>query len=182
MMIFVARIAYWIGYGSRSIASNRRSFARGVARIKELLEGVPNDVLKARSRVAPRTGLTPRMLDWSVFMTIEHTDEVHVQILQLITALERGESTELGDISRFDDISSVSKEVVTRFYEHAKEVEDLPNRLALTAPAKVHHPIFGSLTSRGFYALLAMHLWIHVPQIEDQIKLHFIRPQPGHKT
>ena len=66
--------------------------------------------------------------------------------------------------------------------QHAKEVEDLPNRLALTAPAKVHHPIFGSLTSRGFYALLAMHLWIHVPQIEDQIKLHFTRPQPGHKT
>ena len=58
MMVFVARIAYWIGYGSRSIASNRRSFTRGVARIKELLEGVPDDVLEARSRVAPRTGLT----------------------------------------------------------------------------------------------------------------------------
>ena len=55
MMTFVARIAYWIGYGSRSIASNRRSFAKGVARVKELLEGVPNDVLEARSRVAPRT-------------------------------------------------------------------------------------------------------------------------------
>ena len=53
MMVFVARIAYWIGYGSRSIASNRRSFTRGVARIKELLEGVPDDVLEARSRVAP---------------------------------------------------------------------------------------------------------------------------------
>ena len=80
MMVFVARIAYWIGYGSRSIASNRRSFTRGVARIKELLEGVPDDVLEARSRVAPRTGLTQMMLDWSVFMTIEHTDLVHVQL------------------------------------------------------------------------------------------------------
>lgn len=182
MMIFVARIAYWIGYGSRSIASNRRSFARGVARIKGLLEGVPNDVLEARGQVAPRTGLTPIMLDWSVFMTIEHTDQVHVQILKLITALERGESPELGDISRFDDISSVSKEVVTRFFEHAKKVEALPNQLTLTAPTKVYHPIFGPLTSRGFYALLAMHLWIHIPQIEDQIKLHFIRPLPGLKT
>ena len=182
MMILAARIAYWIGYGSRSIASNRKSFTAGIARIKALLEGIPDDALKARSEVAPRIGLTPMMLNWSVFMTIEHTDQVHVQILELITALERGESRELGDISRFDDIPSVGREVVSRFYEHAKEVEDLPSQLALTGRTRVRHPIFGSLTSRGLYALLAMHLWIHIPQIEDELELNFIHTKTGHET
>ena len=70
------------------VASNRRSFTRGVADASKnsSCKECQMTYCEARSRVAPRTGLRTlqMMLDWSVFMTIEHTDLVHVQLVSLL--------------------------------------------------------------------------------------------------
>ena len=112
------------------------------------------------------------MLNWSVYMTIEHPDQVHVEILHLIELLERGERPSLGDISRFDTIGPAGPDVLKDFCKHARQIEALPDRISLTSRNRVHHRIFGSLNSRGLYAALTMHLWLYVTQIEAILNKH----------
>ena len=164
--ILIARIAFWLGYGCRSITTNRNQFARGIQKINMLLAEAPHDILETPGSINPQPGLTPTMLNWSVYMTIEHTDQVHVEILHLIELLERGKQPSLGDISRFDTIGPAGSDVLKDFYKHARQIETLPDRISLTSRNRVHHRIFGSLNSRGLYAALAMHLWLHVSQIK----------------
>lgn len=170
--ILIARIAFWLGYGCRSITTNRNQFARGIQKINMLLAEAPHDILETPESIKPQPGLTPTMLNWSVYMTIEHTDRVHVEILHLIESLERGEYPTLGDISRFDTVGPAGPDIMEHFFEHAKQIEALPHRLPLTSRNRVHHRIFGSLKSRGLYAAVAMHLWIHVTQIEAILNKH----------
>jgi hypothetical protein len=170
--ILIARIIYWLNFGCRSISHNRQTFSQGVAKLKILLATASSEACEARHPIKSRPGLTPAMLDWSVYMTLKHTDQVHVEILELIELLEQDVQPELGDISRFDTIGLVGPEVVQHFFEHAKQVENLPDHLSLTGINKVRHPIFGSLTSRGYYAVLAMHIWRHIRQIEACLSLH----------
>ena len=170
--ILIARIAFWLGYSCRSITTNRNQFVRGIKKINTLLAEAPCEILETQGSIKPQPGITPTMLSWSVYMTIEHTDQVHVEILHLIESLERGEYPTLGDISRFDTVGPTGPDIIEHFFEHAKQIEALPHRLPLTIHNKVHHRIFGSLNSRGLYAALAMHLWIHITQIEAILNQH----------
>jgi hypothetical protein len=170
--ILIARIAFWLGYGCRSITTNRNQFSRGIQKINMLLAEVSHDILETPGSIKPQPGLTPTMLNWSVYMTIEHTDQVHVEILHLIELLERGERPSLGDISRFDTVGPAGPDVLKDFYKHARQIETLPDRISLTSRNRVHHRIFGSLNSRGLYAALAMHLWLHVSQIKAILEKH----------
>lgn len=168
----VARQLLRFGYRVRSLAFNERQFSSAVAAIEEMVSVTSEPVLRGRRPVPPMPGITPVMRDWSVFMTIEHLNEVHAVLAEIIPALEAGHEPQLGDIGRFDHPADCGPEVMPRFRELAGRVAGLPRAHPLTGRGTFLHPIFGRLDSRGAYALAAFHLRLHVPQIRRSIEVN----------
>jgi hypothetical protein len=110
------------------------------------------------------------MQGWSAFMTIDHVNGVHEAMLELIPQLESGRSPDIGDISRFDHPGDCGPEVMPRFRELAAQVAGLPESHSFTGRGTFLHPIFGRLDSRGAFALLALHLRLHVPHVRSSIE------------
>lgn len=168
----LGRQLLWFGYRIRSLATNRRQFSAAVTAIEALVTTAPETVLRGRRPVPPLPGITPVMRDWSAFMTIDHVNGVHEAMLTLIPELEAGRSPDIGDIGRFDHPDDCGPEVMPRFRDLAARVADLPHACPFTGHGTFQHPIFGRLDGRGAYALLAFHLWLHVPQIRRSIEIN----------
>ena len=168
----IARLLLWAGYRSRSLATNVRQFKAAVAAIEELVAATPELVLRGRRPVPAMPGVTPIMRGWSVYMTIDHCNDVHESLLVVLPQLGAGREVDIGDIGRFDHPAECGPEVMPRFRDLAARIGDLPQTLSLTGGGTFVHPIFGQLDSRGGYALVAMHLQLHVPQIRQSIEIN----------
>lgn len=168
----LARLLLWARYRSRSLATNVRQFESAVAAIEELVAVTPDPVLRGRRPVPALPGVTPIMRGWSAFMTINHCNDVHESLLGLLPQLDAGRDIDIGDIGRFDHPAECGPEVMPRFRDLAARIAGLPQTLSFTGGGTFVHPIFGRLDSRGGYALVAMHLQLHVPQIRQSIELN----------
>jgi hypothetical protein len=169
---FDARLLLWIRYRSRSLATNVRQFNAAAAAIEAMVAATPEPILRGRRPVPPLPGVTPIMQGWSAFMTINHCNDVHEALLELIPQLEAGHEPDVGDIGRFDHPVECGPEVMPRFRDLADRITDLPQTHAFTGRGAFRHPIFGRLDSRGSYALLAFHLQLHVSQIRRSIEIN----------
>jgi hypothetical protein len=169
---FFARLLLWVCYRSRSLAGNVRQFNAAVAAIEAMIATTPEPTLRGRRPVPPLPGVTPIMQGWSAFMTINHCNDVHEALLELIPQLEAGHEPDVGDISRFDHPVECGPEVMPRFRDLADRIAGLPRAHAFTGRGSFQHPIFGRLDSRGAYAMLAFHLQLHVPQIRRSIEIN----------
>lgn len=167
-----ARLLLRIRYRSRSLATNVQQFNAAAASIENLVASTAETVLRGRRPVPPLPGVTPIMQGWSAFMTIDHVNGVHAAMLELIGELEAGRDTDVGDISRFDHPAECGPEVMPRFRDLTAQIADLPQAYSFTGGGRFLHPIFGRLDSRGAYALLALHLQLHVPQIRRSIEIN----------
>ena len=98
----IARLLLWAGYRSRSLATNVRQFKAAVAAIEELVAATPELVLRGRRPVPAMPGVTPIMRGWSVYMTIDHCNDVHESLLVVLPQLGAGREVDIGDIGRFD--------------------------------------------------------------------------------
>ena len=165
----VARLLLRIRYRSRSLATNVRQFEVAVAAIEDLVAVTAEPVLRGRRPVPALPGVTPIMRSWSAFMTIDHCNDVHEALLELIAELEVGRKIDIGDIGRFDHPGECGPEVMPRFRDLASRIAMLPQAYPFTGGGTFQHPIFGRLDSRGAYALMAFHLQLHVPQIRRSI-------------
>ena len=170
--IMMARMLLQVGYRSRSLASNKRQFQEAATAIEQLVATTPESILRGRRPVGPLPGVTPVMRGWSAFMTIDHINEVHEAMLELIPHLEAGRDPDVGDISRFDHPGECGPEVMPRFRALAGRVAGLPQSHAFTGRGRFRHPVFGRLNSRGAYAVLALHLWLHVPHVRRSIEVN----------
>ena len=168
----LARLLLWARYRSRSLATNVRQFNSAAAAIEELVAATPEPVLRGRRPVPALPGVTPIMRDWSAFMTIDHCNDVHEVLLEMILQLDAGRDVVIGDIGRFDHPAECGPEVMPRFRDLAAKIAGLPQSLSFKRGGTVVHPIFGRLDSRGGYALAALHLQLHVSQIRRSIQLN----------
>ena len=168
----IARLLLWAGYRSRSLATNVRQFNSAVAAIEELVAATPELVLRGRRPVPAMPGVTPIMRGWRVYKTIDHCNDVHESLLVVLPQLGAGREVDIGDIGRFDHPAECGPEVMPRFRDLAARIGDLPQTLSFTGGGTFVHPIFGQLDSRGGYALVAMHLQLHVPQIRQSIEIN----------
>ncbi len=168
----MARMLLWTGYSSRRLATNERQFRAAATAIEGLMAATPETVLRGRRPVAPLPGVTAVMRGWSAFMTIDHVNGVHEAMLDLIPQLEAGRQPDIGDISRFDHPGECGPEVMPRFRDLAARVVGLPQSYAFNGRGTFLHPIFGRLSSRGAYALLAFHLRLHVPHVRRSIEVN----------
>jgi hypothetical protein len=168
----MARMLLRAGYRSRSLATNKRQFRAAAMTIEELVATTPEPVLRGRRPVAPLSGVTPVMQGWSAFMTIDHLNDVHEAMLELIPQLEAGRHPDIGDISRFDHPGDCGPEVMPRFRDLVTQVASLPESHAFEGSGTFLHPIFGRLNSRGAYALLAFHLRLHVPHVRRSVEVN----------
>ena len=169
---FFGRLLLWACYRSRSLVTNVRQFKAASAAIEELVAATPEAVLRGRRPVPALPGVTPIMRGWSAFMTIEHCSDVHEALLELIAELEAGREIDIGDIGRFDHPAECGPEVMPRFRDLAAQIAGLPQAHPFTGSGTFMHPIFGRLDSRGAYAVVALHLQLHVPQIRRSIELN----------
>jgi hypothetical protein len=168
----LARMILRLGYRSRSLAANQRQFNAAVAAIEGLVATAAEPVLRGQRPISPLPGVTTVMQTWSAFMTIEHVNGVHEAMLELIPELEAGRDCDVGDIGRFDHPGECGAEVMPRFRELAARVASLPGAYSFTGRGTFQHPIFGRLTSRGGYALLAFHARLHVPHVRRSIEVN----------
>ena len=168
----IGRLLLWARYHSRSLATNVRQFNAAVAAIESLVAMTPELVLRGRHPVPPLPGITPIMRGWSAFMTIDHCNDVHEALLELIPQLDAGREPDVGDIGRFDHPAECGPEVLPRFRDLAERILGLPQSQSFTGRGTFQHPIFGRLDSRGAYALVAFHLQLHVPQIRRSITIN----------
>lgn len=167
-----ARLLLWARYRSRSLATNVRQFNSAVAEIEELVAATPEPVLRGRRPVSALPGITPIMRGWSAYMTIDHCNDVHESLLGVLPQLDAGREVEIGDIGRFDHPAECGPEAMPRLRDLAARIAGLPQTLSFSGHGTFVHPIFGRLNSRGGYALVAMHLQLHVPQIRQSIAIN----------
>lgn len=166
------RLLLWAGYRSRSIGVNQRQFRAAWDAIEGLIGTASIAALRGRRPISALPGITPAMRSWSAYMTVDHVNGVHEAMLELIPQLEAGQNPDLGDISRFDDLTESGPEVMPRFRDLAARVVDLPEVYPFTGRGSFLHPIFGRLNSRGAFALLAFHLQLHVAQIRRSVSIN----------
>jgi hypothetical protein len=145
---FLARLLLRWGYRSRSLAANERQFSAAVAEIDGLVSTATDAVLRGRRPITSLPGVTATMQSWSAFMTIDHINGVHEAMIEFIRELEAGRDCDAGDIGR------------------------LPQSYPFTGRGTFLHPVFGRLTSRGAYALLAFHARLHVPHVRHSIEVN----------
>ena len=170
---FLARMLLRWGYRSRSLAANERQFSAAVAEIDGLVSTATDAVLRGRRPIKSLPGVTATMQSWSASMTIDHVNGVHEAMLELIRELEADFDCDVGDIGRFDHPpSDCGPEVMPRFRDLAGRIARLPQSYPFTGRGTFLHPIFGRLTSRNAYALLAFHVRLHVPHVRHSIEVN----------
>ena len=169
---FIARLIFKLLYKSKSIAVNTRQFASYVEMIRQEVDRHEQKTLVGREKIPAMPGIIEVMRDWSPYMTVHHLNLVHREIIQMIHELEAGKNVEIGDLSRFDHFDEQGEDVMSEFYDLADQIIQLPETVSFTSKATVEHPYFGTLTSRGYYALLAMHLKLHLEQIKKSVQLN----------
>jgi len=59
-----------------------------------------------------------------------------------------------------------------RFRDLAGRIAGLPQSCPFTGRGTFLHPVFGRLTSRGAYALLAFHARLHVHHVRHSIEVN----------
>jgi len=169
---FIARLIFRLLYKSKSVAVNTRQLAGYVEMIRQEVDQHEQKTLVGRKKIPAMPGVIEVMRDWSPYMTIHHVNLVHREIIQMIYDLEAGTPVEIGDLSRFDHFDEQGEDVMPEFYDLANQIIQLPKKVTFTSKASVEHPYFGTLTSKGYYALLAMHLKLHVEQIKKSVQLN----------
>jgi len=172
MKTLVARVLFRLFYASQSLGKNRGRFSRHMTEVNTIVQEHQDSVLCGREQVPASPGLTEVMRDWSPYMTIHHLNLVHREIIDMIKELEAGRMVEIGDLSRFDHFDEQAASVMTDFNALGDDILRLPEQLSFTSSLKVYHPIFGSLTSKDYYAMLVMHLKLHVDQIKKSVELN----------
>lgn len=137
-----------------------------LAEYLDLARHVGPDAGRCPVRVPPMLGLDEDMLDWSLFMILEHNTIVNRAITRTVQALCLGERPpELdmkGDVMPSSDPGS---EQVPAFKESVDQHLDLVAGLTGLRRTPSHrHTLFGELTGHGWHCMLGFHLEIHLRQ------------------
>jgi hypothetical protein len=169
--LFVGRILFKLRLLTGNSDSFRKKFVEHRLAIRALIE--PCDEITGETRILiPRLrGMEDSSRFWSVWMTLDHLRIVNSGITGIVTALQQGivppGVTSTADVKPDPNAGG---NIVAAYEETCDRWLALLDRNQPVTAARYTHPWFGPLDSRGWEALMALHLGIHRAQIEEILR------------
>lgn len=166
--LWVARVL--VGWQARRTSRQGadRLFADERARVRRLVESVPEERASRRVLIPRLRGMEDSSRYWSVYMTLDHLRIVDDEIAGVIVSLVRG-AVPARAVSTADVKPSptADRAVMTSFERscdvYTRTVDAIPDlNTKLTWP----HPWFGPFDAARWHFLTAFHMGLHRRQIE----------------
>jgi hypothetical protein len=165
---FLARALFRLRRATGSRASFTARFHRERERIRVLVSSCDGESGGQRVLIRRPPGLEDSSRYWSVWMTLDHLDIVHRQMVRVIALLASGRTPESAvSTAAVKPSPAADASIVARYEESCDALLAAVESVAdLHTATRYAHPWFGPMSAFDWFGLAGGHLRIHRVQIE----------------